>query len=481
MTENGIPANFQSIFEVIDYIEQNPKNTKEILDLVVPRIFTDGYTLCQPIARAAERNPEITEEYIRLCFSDSDFRSKFLIQDCTPPLFHCFLSNNFMIALNFLQKYSSNSPEQIHIKLHFYRFILQKCENEGINEDAIIRKIAQLLDNEIQSLPFAPRLIYNIEKGSVSELRDKSLELIEVVTIRQIFADLCYESMLSGLCWYDFLKKYGDKIVKECRDKKQYSPLLFLLDFSILKKNVYGREVIENPINIINNIIRLSVLNTGIKFYETLPNELRITKKDIENDIYSILSDETRFWDFLSELIVLNRLSTVFDKDRVIIKDKQFGKKKNDANFIDFEIQMKMRNILLEVTSPKMQKSVLFHDVGFLNNHYASRLSKKRDQLKKGLKKADIPAEDFFEPYFVIIDTTNTSLGYSYQDFFERSVNGLDIISGIILLAWTPIFKNNRPQIAISGTIYSNPRGKNLLSENETTELNQIFNGEFEV
>ena len=277
------------------------------------------------------------------------------------------------------------------------------------------------------------------------------------------------------------LKNMETKSLKNVVTKSSISPLLFLLDFSILKKNVYGREVIENPINIINNIIRLSVLNTGIKFYETLPNELRITKKDIENDIYSILSDETRFWDFLSELIVLNRLSTVFDKDRVIIKDKQFGKKKNDANFIDFEIQMKMRNILLEVTSPKMQKSVLFHDVGFLNNHYASRLSKKRDQLKKGLKKADIPAEDFFEPYFVIIDTTNTSLGYSYQDFFERSVNGLDIISGIILLAWTPIFKNNRPQIAISGTIYSNPRGKNLLSENETTELNQIFNGEFEV
>lgn len=128
-----------------------------------------------------------------------------------------------------------------------------------------------------------------------------------------------------------------------------------------------------------------------------------------------------------------------------------------------------------------MQKNVLFQNAGYLTNHYASVMGGKLEQLKTGLKKGSAVIYNFSEPYYVVIDTTKTPFGYSCQNIFEYSVEGIDLVSGVILLKWKCLSKDSRSYIQITGMIEPNPKAKNLLSDSEIAELKQIFNGEYEV
>jgi hypothetical protein len=472
--ENGIPLDFHSIFDVIDYIEQNPKKTKIILDLTFPRIFTpEGYSLCQFIAKAANLNPRITEGYIKRYYSE--FSHLWPTYD-SPLLCECFISNNLDAALKTLETIPAKSRDDILFKVQFYRCILQKCETDIQSVQPLIQKIANHIKDAAQSIPYVSNLNYT-KKECITSILEKSLQLIDEIEDRIHIKEFDYAQLNQTLDNYPQLKKYAGQIISDCQQKKKFSSLLWLLDLGDAEKNIYDRGIPQKPGDILYKQCVLEILNRGIQLYTSLPNQKSTTLIRKENDLKSKLKNENEFWDLISELIILLRISDSPMGSQILIKDRQIGQKKNESTFIDIEIELPQRKVLLEITSPRMQKNVLFQKAGFLTNHYASVIGGKREQLNKGLKKENTAIDNFSEPYYIIIDTTKTPFGYTCQDIFEYTSTGIDLVGGIILINWMPVIKNNHPHIEISATIRHNPNGKNLLSNDETTELKRILSG----
>jgi hypothetical protein len=475
MTIQNNFTDFKPDFEIIDYIQENPGNTKEILDLTFPRIFSlGGYSFYQFIATAADQNPHITEEYIKRYYAG--FRQYWPRYD-SPPLCECFISKNFKVAIKTLEIILVSSREDIQFMVLMYRCILRKCKDEKIVADPFINRIFTNLVGYAQSLPYVS--IPNVSKKEcITSVLEKSLQLIEEIGDKIHIKEFDYIQLNHTLENYPELKKYAAQILIDCQKTKTYSSLLWLLDLGNAEKNIYDREIPQKPADILYKRCLLGVLNEGIRLYESLPNDKSTTPIRKTADIRSKLQNENEFWNLIFELIVLLRVS---QRSGIVIKDVQFGKVKREASFIDAEIDMSGRKILIEITSPEMQKSVLFQDAGFLANHFASAMEGKREQLNKGLKKGDIAIDSFSEPYYVIVDTTKTPLGYTCQDFFEYPIMGTDLVSGVMLICWIANEKDNRPHLKITGAIHPNPKGKNLLNEEETAELNQILNGEIAV
>src|SRR5208283_684661 len=324
--ENGIPANFQSSFEVIDYIEQNPKNTKEILDLAFPRIFTpDGYFLCQFIAKAANLNSRITEEYIRRYYSE--FPQLWPTYD-SPRLGECFISNNFDTALKTLENIPTNSREDIQFKVQFYRCILRKCETEIQSVHPLIQKIANHLKDDAQSIPYVSNLKYT-KKECITSILEKSLQLIDEIEDRIHIKEFDYAQLNQTLDNYPQLKKYARQMLSDCQQKRKYSSLLWLLDLGDAEKNIYDRVIPQKPKDILYKQCLLEILNNGIRLYESLLNQKSTTIKRKEMDLKSKLKNENEFWDLISELIILLRISDSPQGSRTLIKDRQIGQEKN--------------------------------------------------------------------------------------------------------------------------------------------------------
>jgi hypothetical protein len=342
----------------------------------------------------------------------------------------------------------SFTPERL-IKVQFFRALIQKCHANCKNL-CDMQQIAERLASIADTTPFVTNPFENSDLSNFDSLVDKSLKLIDNIEERANF-QVHFFQICKNLKKFPILKGYVEIFLAECIRDQRFSSLLWLLKENIDIYDAY-----------------LSELERGIALYESLPNEKKSTPKRIKNEIKTQLENNEDLGDFLSEILIMNKLG----KDRIFVKDKKIGKK-----HIDLEIKLGQKKILLEIRAPNMQRESTITRGGFLKNKFDDAIVDKRRQLKEGLSSDTNPsiiAENLI--YYVIIDGSKTPFAHDCMDLFINENQENDLVSGVIV--FRPLPKLSKPHhLALSGWIKNNPKGKNVLS---TDELNEIYKILFE-
>jgi len=234
-----------------------------------------------------------------------------------------------------------------------------------------------------------------------------------------------------------------------CVRDQQFSPLL-----SLLIDDTEENQVILNE------------LDHGIQLYQTLRNEKNTTDLRITLEIEKQLKNENDFWNFLSELIIMNKIG----KDRILVKDKKIGSK-----YIDLAVQLGEKTVLLEITTPDIQRDAKILNAGFLTSKYDSAIDAKRQQLSEGLKNdSRIDSSDLF--YFVVIDGSKTPIEYEEMNLFTHNNQDDDLVSCVIIVR-RKFIPGELQHYKLIGKIITNPKGKNILPSTEIEKLNRIIFG----
>jgi hypothetical protein len=157
---------------------------------------------------------------------------------------------------------------------------------------------------------------------------------------------------------------------------------------------------------------------------------------------------------------------------RILVKDKKIGKKD-----IDLEIRLGDKKVLLEITAPEMQWDSMILGMGFLKNKFDEAIALKRKQILEGINSDTnpliIPDELF---YYIVIDGSKTPIAYDFMDLFLKENQENDLVSGVIVFRVLNEV-TNKHHLSLSGWIKNNPKGRNVLSDHEITELNQVLFG----
>lgn len=430
-------------------LNNNPFQCEEILNLLLQSIKSG--TLIQilnvdnRVHEIANSNPYFSQEYIRkyvvLC------RDYWFLPE--PPSVHYFLPDNIGPMIPVVGEIDhSFTPERL-IKVQFFRALIQKCHANCKNL-CDMQQIAERLASIADTTPFVTNPFENSDLSNFDSLVDKSLKLIDNIEERANF-QVHFFQICKNLKKFPILKGYVEIFLAECIRDQRFSSLLWLLKENI---DIYDAS--------------LSELERGIALYESLPNEKKSTPKRIKNEIKTQLENNEDLGDFLSEILIMNKLG----KDRIFVKDKKIGKK-----HIDLEIKLGQKKILLEIRAPNMQRESTITRGGFLKNKFDDAIVDKRRQLKEGLSSDTNPsiiAENLI--YYVIIDGSKTPFAHDCMDLFINENQENDLVSGVIV--FRPLPKLSKPHhLALSGWIKNNPKGKNVLS---TDELNEIYKILFE-
>jgi hypothetical protein len=310
-----------------------------------------------------------------------------------------------------------------------------------------MQQIAIRLEEIADSTPFVANPYKKSDLNNFDTLVSKSLELIDRIEDRAEFKVYFYQ-ICKNLKKYPILKGYIEIFLAGCIWKERYSPLLWLL----------GGNSDHNEY--------LSELEQGIKLYEVLPNEKNTTPKRIKAEIKKQLENYEDLGDFLSELLIINR----FGEKRIVVKDKKIGNK-----YIDLEIQLGEKKVLFEIRAPNMQADSKLTGGGFLKNKFEYAIVDKRRQLRDGLSSDTNPlviADNLY--YYVVIDGGKTPIAQDVMDLFTEENQKNDLVSGVIVF---------RPRenhtcshnLALSGWIKNNPKGRNVLSKDELNEIEKIL------
>jgi hypothetical protein len=430
-------------------LKNNPRKTKEILDLIFYSMkngtFYEILNVENRIHEIANSNPYFSPEYIRRyveLFSDWSYLPE-------PPKVHYFLPKNIGPLIPVVGDIDhSRAPDRI-IKAHFFRALIQKC-NAGCKNLTELQQIAERLAGIADTTPFVNNPYKRSDFKNFDSLVDKSFKLIEEIEECAFFRVRFYQ-ICRNLGKYPCLKKYIEVHLAECIRDQRFSSLLWLLMETNDLHDAY-----------------LSELERGLLLYESLPNEQYTTPKRIKKEIKNQLENNEDFNDFLSEILIMNRMG---DK-RILVKDKKIGKK-----YIDLEIQVGKKKVLLEIRAPKIQRDVRIAGAGFLQNQFDRAIADKRRQLRDGLStdtNQSIKGDELY--YYVVIDGSKTPFANDCQDLFIFENEEHDLISGVIV--FRPNARIITPhQLSLSGWIENNPKGRNVLTKGEFDQVFQILFG----
>jgi hypothetical protein len=364
-----------------------------------------------------------------------------------PPSVHFFLSDKIGPLIHVVGGIDhSLLPERL-IKMQFFRALIQKCDSNCKNLSEM-QSLAERLAEIAETTPFVANPYKRKDLSNYTALVDKSLQLIEDIETRAQY-NVHFYQICRNLNRCPTLKAYVELFLIECIRDQRFSSLLWLLAENTDVHDAY-----------------LCELERGLQLYESIPNEKHTTIGRIKKEIKNQLGKNEDFGDLLSEFLIMNKVG----RGRIIVKDKKIGKK-----FIDLEIRLGAKKILFEITAPEMQRDSRITGVGFLKNKYDDAIVDKRRQLREGLdhnKDPLILTEDIF--FYVVIDGSKTPIAHDCMDLFvnENQVN--DLVSGVIV--YRPLNKVTKiHHLTLSGWIKNNPKGRNVLSPDELTELSQIL------
>jgi hypothetical protein len=432
--------------DAVTRLQTNPLQTDEILILLLGSIrkgtLYQILNVEQRVHEIANSNPVFSQKYIRkyveLCND---------LWVLAPPSVHFFLSDNIGPLIPAVSGIDHSLLHERLIKMHFFRALIQKCDSNCKNLSEM-QVLAERLAEIAESTPFVINPYKPGDLGNYNSLVDKSLHLIEDIEDRAQY-NVHYYQICRNLSRCSILKGYVELFLIKCIRDQRFSSLLWLLAENSELHDAY-----------------LCEFERGLQLYESLPNEKHTTIGRIKKEIKNQLENNEDFGDFLSELLIMNK----FGSGQILVKDKKIGKK-----FIDLEIRLRDKKVLFEIRAPEMQRDSTITGVGFLRNKFDDAIIDKRRQLKEGLDQNLDPLitpEDIL--FYVVIDGSKTPIAHDCMDLFVNENQENDLVSGVIV--FRPINKITKAHhLSLSGWIKNNPKGRNVLSPDELTELSQIL------
>jgi len=440
----------ESFTDLCVKLEQRPQETDEILSFLFDRLkdgkFLNIENIENRIHEIANTNPTFSQNYI-LKYS-REFRDQWWVYE-SPPFVQFFLPDNIGFVISAVTQIDHSTIPERMIKMQFLRALIQKCDANCQNL-VDIQAIATHLAGIADSIPYVKNPFKLSDMSTYCTLVDKSITLIIKIEERAHLDDLDFQKIFASLSKYPHIHRYCANFLQKCMKNQIYSPLLELLND-----------------NTLSNKALLSEINEGIYLLEIVKNGKYSTPQQLTKSIQDRLYDENQFWTLVAELIITNR----FGSRKIVVKDKKIGVKD-----IDLEVQLPNRTILLEITTPDLQRDAQIQGAGFLLSKFDSAIDAKRKQLARGLATncdPTIRGEDLL--FYVVIDGSFTPNAYEFIGLFTHNNQENDIVGGAIVVRRNND-SNNCPLVQLSGRIIHNPNGRNALSEKEENELcNTLF------
>ena len=430
-----------------------------------------------------------------------------------PDIFQHLVKYNIEIGLSEVIKLKSKNKIEKLIKFKLLEGTIGCCYSDKKNAKHI-QELAKYLLKEAQQKPYInidikSNLINspNLTKEEYNTLVDKVSTLLDDLKTKKEKYD--FNRLAKTLKKYPTVNKYGEDILRNCKEKRIYSPFLRLLDEE--EPDLTKIKIREDESKLTKamklDFLRsqfwpkayLTELNNGLSLFEKIKNPKYDTKEKKKKYIRDILLNEQSFWDFLSELIVMNRLG----EERIKFKDRIFGNKD-----IDIETKIFNKPLFFEITHPRMDRKLrLANKMIELKNRSFSIIENKYKQImKSGVYEHPEYKDNFY--FYVVIDISgsmideydlldslfgtlrmslifNKKTGDVVKEYASRSQNSLshrnkktETVSGVIYFKEELGFRENlSPYIKLNGKIINNPFGKRVLSEKEMKRLNSILFG----
>ncbi|MDI6603267.1 MAG: hypothetical protein QME57_04140 [Patescibacteria group bacterium] len=412
-----------------------------------------------------------------------------------PPMFQSLLHDTAEDALEVIEDIKCTNRIEELAKLTLLREILQYCYKD-IAHLPTLKELAIHLHVEFSNTPytecrFNARIFKQstINKDQYHELIDEINTFIEALIYGRRSFD--FKEIFENLDNYKNIKKYAQSILQECQIKKKYSPLLWMLEYNNTD------AVVTNRSDKGWGKAYLFELENGLPIFERTPNDKYPTQSMREKHIKDSLSNTDRFWTFITELLLLNKIGP----DSIICLSKQFNYKSD----IDVIVAFGSKVLLLEITFPDTHRELkLMDSASKLKSKTYSVIDKKYKQFMKSGAYKEIENSDN-NLFFVVIDGSQVplfgvdvseatdgplsltvkinnstheivdeKLFFNYKESIWPQNDKFKYISGIICFKRLPVQNcEGTWYIGLEGIIISNPKGKNILSPSEVILLSQ--------
>lgn len=311
---------------------------------------------------------------------------------------------------------------------------------------------------------------------------------------------------------YPKIDLYAEEVLNKSEKTKRYTPLLWLGENEVPKLDDIKINEEESELNKTLKIdfarggfwprAYLKELDRNLEIIDKKPNQKFKNKVDLIKNIKNNLGDEKSFWNYLSELIFMNK----FQED--MIKELEPSVPNRTDNNLDLKINLFGKDIYFEVTSPEIDRSLrLANGAVGLGNKSFSVIDKKFRQLFSKQTLDEINEGKRNDLFFVVIDTSNSVIDeyellnsflgslsitmvfdkktsrvvHEYpsraKDSLQDKNQNTEIISGAIYFKRELAFVNENPIIKLRGDIIINPNAKNRLSDEEISKLKKMIFG----
>jgi len=409
-------------------------------------------------------------------------------------------------ALKQLFKFNLKKKKEKYLFFKLNKVLIGNIYQDIKNKDVLISLIENLIkvSKGINFIEFNEKK-YIHQKSKVPFLKEDYDYLIDFAN--NILSQLInrkqnydFKLINKNLKKYNKIYKYAKEVIQDAEKKKQYTPLLWLgeneqsnFDDINFSKNDLERSIFWSQ-------AYLRELNKGLRYLENKPNDKFKRKKDLVKNIKQNLLNENRFWDYLSELIFINK----FDEKVIKVIEPIVPNKKD--NNLDLKVHLFEKDIYFEITKPEIYRKLrLANETVGLKNRAFSTINKKYRQLFAKRTLDEIEKGKRNDLFFVAIDISNSVINeYQIQNSFLGSLSltiqinkntktvvkeypsrkkdslydknkNTTIISGVIYFKKALFFVNNEPRIKLIGDIIINPNAKNILSEKEINKLKKII------
>lgn len=498
--------------EIVMCLRKHPSQKRKILNLYFYWINKGLYFKIRRnfdwvLEEIMKKDHSILSLFIKL-FRKIDDNYSYVV---VPHIFESLAKNNVDLAIAEAMKIRPRNKIETSIKLRLLKNVIGLCYTDKTNAGRI-QKLAKYLVNEAKKRPYStidikPELINaeSLSKDKYDLLVNQVSKIIDNLEVKKKFYN--YSIIRKNLKKYPYVKKYGEDIIRKCKNDKKYSPLLWLLENEIpdlTKININKKDDEFNKAIKINFLrdkfwprAYLTELNNSLSLFEVIKNHKYKTINQKKKYIQDNLMNEEAFWHLFSELIVMNKLgkNNIKSKD-IIIRD----------NDIDFETELFNKLVFLEVTAPEMDRSLRLANgtVGLKNKSFSVIDGKYKQIMKTGVYKNPKYKDKFY--FYIIIDISNSTIdeydllnslfgsltfnlvidkstGKTIKEYTARSPDSLghknkktEIVSGVIYFKRDLVIdEKNNSHIRLIGNIINNPNSKKILNDEDIQKLKEIM------
>lgn len=497
--------------EIVMCLRRYPHQKREILNLYFYWINKGLYFKIRNFDLVLEEIMKTDQSILSLfikSFRKIDNSYSYVV---VPQIFESLAKNNVDLAIAEAMKIRPRNKIEKLIKLRLLKKVIGLCYTDKTNAGRI-QKLAKYLVNEAKKRPYSnidinPELINteSLSKDKYDLLVNQVSKIIDDLELKKEYYN--YSIIRKNLKKYPYVKKYGEDIIRKCKNDKKYSPLLWLLENEmpdLTKININKNDDEFNKAIKINFLrdkfwprAYLTELNRGLLNFEQIKNHKYKTISQKKKYIQDNLMNEEAFWHFFSELLVMNKLG----KENIKSKDVIIG-----SNDIDFETELFNKLVFLEVTAPEMDRSLrLANGAVVLKNKSFSLIDGKYKQIMKtGVYKNPKYKDKFY--FYIIIDISNSTIDEydllnslfgsltfnlvidkstekTIKEYTARSKDSLgdknkktEIVGGVIYFKRDLVIdEKNNSNIRLIGNIINNPKSKKILSDLEIQKLREIM------